>query len=144
MSSTVSCIIRSFSEASTRSDASVSSDRDVRKRFLTIFSLLRARSADALETGKQQKMLYSMCRFGKPDNSDSSSSGLMKLLFCHCLWLMRQQLSAGPEPQYTSAELRTELNHVGCISSNTWLSIECYIDYVFVNNLGGDNFPPLA
>jgi len=35
----------------------VSSDKLDRKRFLIIFSLLIARSADALETGKQHKML---------------------------------------------------------------------------------------
>jgi len=53
MSSTVNCIIRSFSDVNTSSDASVQSDKDVRRRFFTSFSLLSARSADALETGKQ-------------------------------------------------------------------------------------------
>ena len=59
-------VIKSFSEARTSKDDMVglSSDMDVRKRLFTSFSLLRTRSAEALETGrpKQQKMLYNMQR----------------------------------------------------------------------------------
>jgi len=67
ISSTDSCAIKSFSAARTSNDERVSSDIDVLRRFVMILSL-RARCAEALETGKQQKMLYSMCRLGKPNS----------------------------------------------------------------------------
>jgi len=55
MSSVESCVVKSYSAARTSKDAKVSSDVDVRSRFLTTFSLLRARSAEALDMGRQQK-----------------------------------------------------------------------------------------
>ena len=55
MSSLVSFVIKSCSAASRSNEPSVSSVIDVLKRFFTIFSLLSARSADELDTGRQQK-----------------------------------------------------------------------------------------
>ena len=83
MSSTEICIIKSFSDASTSSGASVPSDSDVLRRFLTILSLLSALSAEALDTGRQQKILYSIWRFGNPESWADSCSGFTKLFFDH-------------------------------------------------------------
>ena len=68
----------SRSDAKTRSDAKISSQKLYRNLFFTILSLLRARAADALETAKQQKVVYSICRFGKEDKCCSIRSGFTK------------------------------------------------------------------
>jgi len=47
---------RSFSDDRTSKEERDSSARDVRRRFFIILTLLSARSADALDTGRQQKM----------------------------------------------------------------------------------------
>jgi hypothetical protein len=52
--------------------------------FFIIFSLLRALSADALETARQENMLYSTHKFGNPDICDSNFSGFMKAFSSHC------------------------------------------------------------
>jgi hypothetical protein len=49
-----------------------------------ILSLLKALSAEALETARQTKMLYSMYKFGKPDNSDSNCNGFINACICQC------------------------------------------------------------
>lgn len=59
----------------------------VRKRFFTIFNLLSARSADALETGKQLKIPYNRCKFGNPDSCPNNSSGPKNELLSHLVVL---------------------------------------------------------
>jgi hypothetical protein len=48
---------RSFSDARTRSTESMSLQSELRSRFLSIFSLLKAPLANALDTNEQQNML---------------------------------------------------------------------------------------
>lgn len=57
ISSLVIAAIMSLSAARTIRADIVLSDKLVRKRLLIILSLIRAHSADALETGKQHRML---------------------------------------------------------------------------------------
>jgi hypothetical protein len=54
----------SLIDARTRSTESMSLQSELCSRFLTIFSLLKALSADTLDTAKQQNMLYRMVRLG--------------------------------------------------------------------------------
>ena len=53
----------SRSDAETRSDDNISSHQFDRNLFFKILSLLRARSADALDIAKQQKMVYNINQF---------------------------------------------------------------------------------
>jgi hypothetical protein len=75
---------RSFSDALTRSAESMSLQSELCSRFSTVFSLLKALSADALDTAKQQNMLYRIVRLGQPDSIDSNwQLGLTNVSFAH-------------------------------------------------------------
>ena len=76
---------KSFSDAKTSNEERDSSAREVRRQFFMIFTLLSARSADALDTGKQQKIEYSIVKFGKPDNWRRTRYGFRNVPLSHCL-----------------------------------------------------------
>jgi len=88
MSSLVSCVIISCSAASRCNAASVSSVIDVichrcSQVIINNLQFTKSPSADALDAGRQQKMLESIWRLGNPESWPVSWNGFRKLFSDH-------------------------------------------------------------